>query len=290
MLPELLAGFGADQAQGQLVDLGQLQALLYQPVVLRIGVQPGLQLLAAGQAVFGQQIEQAGEVEHAQGDAAALEDVLVAPPGILQHAQRPVLLGDIAQHPGTARLAGVGIERVAGDVEQAPFTFQQCLDGFCLLMERIFHPRRQRRQQVQYVHLAGGGQVQAEHPLGAWVEVADMAVGPGHQYPLVDGAEYPDGIVQGAARQGVIGPQALLFAQQAVQDVQAQAGAGQRQQQPGDLQRHQFMVPARSVEQGRQLPQQQAEHQHHQHYQGALPHAAQGVVERIEKWAGNGRS
>ena len=104
------------------------------------------------------------------------------------------------------------------------------------------------------MHLAGAGQVEAEHALGARVEVADAAVRLGHQHALVDRTEGAEGVFHRLPRQCVVGTQAALLAQQAEQGEQGQGRAENEQQQLAGLQRQHLAAQARGVEQGLDLP------------------------------------
>ncbi|MNG05508.1 hypothetical protein D3C84_887010 [compost metagenome] len=77
-LPGLLTGIDVEQLQGDLVDLGDAQ-FLQQLLALFRGFQPGLQVFGAEQLVFVEDVLEARHVEHAQGDAGAFENILIAP-------------------------------------------------------------------------------------------------------------------------------------------------------------------------------------------------------------------
>ena len=84
--PRLLAGRDVEQAHGHLVDLGDAQ-LLEQLLALRgVGLQPGVQLLTALHLGLVAKRLEPRQVQHAQRDAGAFEDVLVASPAFVHLA------------------------------------------------------------------------------------------------------------------------------------------------------------------------------------------------------------
>ncbi|MND57566.1 hypothetical protein D3C80_486970 [compost metagenome] len=235
LLPCLLGVADLQEAHGHLVDLGDAQLAQQLGVALRVGLDPGSQARPVAHALVDQVAAQVGQVEHAEGDAAAFEDVLVAPPGFLQHAQGALLLGHVAQHPDVAEQLGAVVEVVAGHRQQALFAAVAELHQVRaqLLAEAggIQQQRVEPRQQRQQVVILGRRAADAEQALGLGVEVAEAAVDLGHQNPLLDHAEGAGGLAQGAPRGVVELAQAALFALQVVERDQRQAGADEEQQQ-----------------------------------------------------------
>src|SRR5690606_12277488 len=218
------------------------------------GIQPALQLAAVLQSLGVEVGAQIAQVEHAEGYTTAFEDVLVTAPSVFHYAQGLLLFGDVAQDPGPSRFGIVGVEGVAGDVVEPVPAFLEDLDRLALLVEGIFQPGCQGRQQIQQVHLAGAGQIETEHLFGTRIQVADVTVGLGHQHALVDGAQGADGVFQRVPRQRVVRAQPALLAQQAEQYQQRQTATENEQQQLAGLLRQQFGAQCGIVEQGNQLP------------------------------------
>ncbi|MCY1288648.1 hypothetical protein D9M70_377020 [compost metagenome] len=192
---------------------------------------------------------QPAQIEDAQADAAAFKDRLVAALGLLQHLQRALLVGDVAQHPGMALLQGVAL-----DGEQARFAVL-----FERQVERLFaclHGVQARQQFLQRVTLCR----RAEQLPGLRIEIAQPAAGIGDQDALLDGVQH------------VVGPPLASLAEQAAQH---QTGAGPAEQKGAEPQQRQFAVRLVGFEQGMQLPAEQSRQQQGQGRQQAFRHAAQ---------------
>ncbi len=85
-LPGASVGVDVEQLAGHLVDLGDLQFRKQGAAQLGVQGQALLERGAVAQVVAVELPRQAGEIEHAQGHAGALEDFLVAPTVFLQGA------------------------------------------------------------------------------------------------------------------------------------------------------------------------------------------------------------
>ncbi|MCY1416809.1 hypothetical protein D9M71_323260 [compost metagenome] len=85
-LPGTVAAIDTEQLQGDLVDFGDLQFLQQRPAQWLVEGQALLKGRAAAQAITFELAGQAGEVEYAQGDPGAFENVVVAPAAFLQQA------------------------------------------------------------------------------------------------------------------------------------------------------------------------------------------------------------
>ena len=68
-------------------------------MTLAILRQPVEQLRLVAHLQLLQALTQGTEVEHAQTATGPLENILVTPPGVIEHRQGLLLLGDITQHP-----------------------------------------------------------------------------------------------------------------------------------------------------------------------------------------------
>ncbi|MNO73096.1 hypothetical protein D3C76_640550 [compost metagenome] len=85
-LPGTLVAFDVEQLARHLVDLGDLQLLQQRAAQVRVQGQAVLEGRVVAQVVAVELAGQAGEVEHAQGNAGAFEDFLIAPAVFLQRA------------------------------------------------------------------------------------------------------------------------------------------------------------------------------------------------------------
>ncbi|MNS85654.1 hypothetical protein D3C72_1195270 [compost metagenome] len=97
--PGLIGGVDVEQLQRDLVDLGNAQRLQQLLALLRDG-QPRLQLIVALHLALAEYILEAGHVEHAQRNAGAFENLLIAPTTFMQLALTPahVQQDDKRQH------------------------------------------------------------------------------------------------------------------------------------------------------------------------------------------------
>lgn len=151
-----------------------------------------------------------------------------------------LFLGDVAQHPdlpaledllaegpglvGERRIAG---QRMAAEGERprlAAYPQRQQLATGLAVATGVRQPAwLEVRQQAQQVMLAGLGRTDAEEAFGLGIEVAEAAVGAGHQHPLVDRRQCRGRLAQAALRGQGHGAQALLLAVQAQQHVHGDA-------------------------------------------------------------------
>ncbi|MDT4798742.1 hypothetical protein FQZ97_313800 [compost metagenome] len=256
--PGLLAAADAQKVHGHLVDLGDTQPLQQLAMLLRVVPDPRGQAGAVEQAELDQVLAQVGEVEHAEGDAAALEDVLVAPPGFLQHAQGTLFFRDIAQYPDVAEQLGAVVEVVAGHGQQALFVaaleLHQVRAQLVVQVGGVEQQRVQARQQGQQVVVPGGLAADAEQGFGLRVEVAQASVHLGHQHAFLDHAEGAGGLAQGTPRGVVELEQAALLALQVVEGDQRQAGADEEQQELAEQFGQQAGAHLAFVVKGAELP------------------------------------
>lgn len=218
-----------------------------------------------------QSLAQGGEVEHAEGHADPFEDVLVAPPGFLQDAEGVLFLGDVAQHPdlpaledllaegpglvGERRIAG---QRMAAEGERPRLAAhpqrQQLATGLAVATGVRQPAWLEVWQQAQQVMLAGLGRTDAEEAFGLGIEVAEAAVGAGHQHPLVDRRQCRGRLAQAALRGQGHGAQALLLAVQAQQHVHGDADQQEEDRQLAADSRQQAEPHSRAVVEPAKLP------------------------------------
>ena len=221
MLPGLGSTAHAQQAQGNLVGFREAHVGEQLTVALWVVFQPGLQLRAATQAFFAQEMIEPGQVEYAKRGAGAVENVLIAAPGFLQHASGLLVFRHIAQYPDKTQVAGFITEVAAGDAEQAHLAvladLYQIRAEIAVKGGGVQQQRVEVRQQTQQVPLAGMAVAQAEQRLGLRVEVGQATAAVGDQHPFLDNAEHAGRLMQGASRRRVEQMTMALLAQQAIQ-------------------------------------------------------------------------
>ena len=182
-----------------------------------------------------------------------------------------LFLGDVAQHPdlpaledllaegpglvGERRIAG---QRMAAEGERprlAAYPQRQQLATGLAVATGVRQPAwLEVRQQAQQVMLAGLGRTDAEEAFGLGIEVAEAAVGAGHQHPLVDRRQGRGRLAQAALRGQGHGAQALLLAVQAQQHVHGDADQQEEDRQLAADSRQQAEPHSRAVVEPAKLP------------------------------------
>ncbi|MNF79599.1 hypothetical protein D3C84_618130 [compost metagenome] len=124
-VPGGIAAVDPQQLQGHLVDLGDLEFLQQDPPQCPVKGQALLQGLAAAQTMTLQLHRQAGEVEYAQGNASALENIVIAPTAFLQHAVPATHIDQGKQGQQGAEQAE---QTLADQCRQQLFAGQSCIE------------------------------------------------------------------------------------------------------------------------------------------------------------------
>ncbi|MNO80206.1 hypothetical protein D3C76_714030 [compost metagenome] len=124
-VPGGIAAVDPQQLQGHLVDLGDLEFLQQDPPQRPVEGQALLQSLAAAQAMTLQLHRQAGEVEYAQGNASAFENIVIAPTAFLQHAVPATHIDQGKQGQQGAEQAE---QTLADQCRQQLFAGQSCIE------------------------------------------------------------------------------------------------------------------------------------------------------------------
>jgi len=86
LVPGAITGVDLQQLHGYLIDLGDAQLLEQLTAMLGVIAQPLFEGVAVVKFFAVEKPRQAGKVEHAQGDAGAFENIVIAPPAFMQLA------------------------------------------------------------------------------------------------------------------------------------------------------------------------------------------------------------